>query len=596
MTIDTKKFIELLSEATGQDIDKIEKQLADLLTEINEALEQGDAYEVEGFGIFTRFGQNITFLPSTELETEINYKYAGMQPIELDEEIDSQESGEEGDVQDEAAESMESSNPFAGLIDDEDLEELDRQESESFQGFQESEDDELDLELSEQLEDVFEATDEATASDEESQEIEDYQDTEDAEDEIIAGDDGDDIDDLIGATDDLMESVSAEPEPGSEESELSTSLDEDLDESDADTEEKPDAPKQQPGPDKWGIDTYKDSDENAFAALLGDKKDEERAQNIGAGAQDDDDDDETSLNDLLNAEMDDDGDGLDPFEEAGADSGKKTSDAGKDDEDIIPVIRDVGSGVTTPEEDLASLDDIVEEEQPKVKPEKNKEKASPILLLLIIIISFGGIGYVAVTYGFIDLDRLLGREKEPQVVMLPPPPPNNQLQQPPQNDLVDNSDNTSPNQIGQTQEAVNNEGAQSPTEVGNTAQEQQPDQNMAAVQDVTEQTEDVMVQVSDGPSDPVDESDLGMYGRASTNMSGVYTVVVYSLTNEQAARNKVAELEEAGLKVRLTQMSSQRFGTLWRISLGHFRELRDAAIAMDELGAPYTDDYFIIEI
>jgi len=96
--------------------------------------------------------------------------------------------------------------------------------------------------------------------------------------------------------------------------------------------------------------------------------------------------------------------------------------------------------------------------------------------------------------------------------------------------------------------------------------------------------------------EPINKNDLGLYGQAQTDMSGVYTIVLYSLTNESNARAKISELEKAGLKARLTSLPSSTYGTIWRVSIGHFIELADAAIEIYDLGAPYSDDFFITKL
>ena len=83
MLIDNEKLVGLLMENSGLEQEKVEKQLAELVSDIKKALEENEAYEVEGFGIFSKLGNNIHFIPSEDLETEINYKYVGMEPIEL---------------------------------------------------------------------------------------------------------------------------------------------------------------------------------------------------------------------------------------------------------------------------------------------------------------------------------------------------------------------------------------------------------------------------------------------------------------------------------------------------------------------------------
>ncbi len=84
MKINRAKLIELLVEKTGMGADEIESQLKQLIDRILDAAERGKALEVKEFGMFY-FDENgdLKFDPSDELSTEINFKYAGMEPVEL---------------------------------------------------------------------------------------------------------------------------------------------------------------------------------------------------------------------------------------------------------------------------------------------------------------------------------------------------------------------------------------------------------------------------------------------------------------------------------------------------------------------------------
>ncbi len=66
MHIDHKQFIELLTVTSGIEADKVEKQVTELVEEINQALTDGEAYEIEGFGIFSGIGNRVLFIPSKE--------------------------------------------------------------------------------------------------------------------------------------------------------------------------------------------------------------------------------------------------------------------------------------------------------------------------------------------------------------------------------------------------------------------------------------------------------------------------------------------------------------------------------------------------
>ena len=88
MYIDFQKFVELLVEASGITEEKVTAQIEELVQEIEQTISGGEAYEIEGVGIFSGLGDRIIFIPSKALETEINFKYVGMQPIEMEESKD----------------------------------------------------------------------------------------------------------------------------------------------------------------------------------------------------------------------------------------------------------------------------------------------------------------------------------------------------------------------------------------------------------------------------------------------------------------------------------------------------------------------------
>ena len=109
MHLNHSKLVELLADAAGMDVEKVESQLEELTTEIAQAISEDEAYEIEGFGIFSSIGNRVMFIPSKELETEINFKYAGMEPIEID--VD------EVEPEDEVIEEPDASfdDPFEGI-------------------------------------------------------------------------------------------------------------------------------------------------------------------------------------------------------------------------------------------------------------------------------------------------------------------------------------------------------------------------------------------------------------------------------------------------------------------------------------------------
>lgn len=84
MKVDRNKLIELLARKTSMEPEDVEKHLSDLMERIREAAGRGKALEIKGFGLFYFNREGIlTFDPAEELETEINFKYAGMDPVEV---------------------------------------------------------------------------------------------------------------------------------------------------------------------------------------------------------------------------------------------------------------------------------------------------------------------------------------------------------------------------------------------------------------------------------------------------------------------------------------------------------------------------------
>ncbi|MEX0661447.1 MAG: SPOR domain-containing protein [Balneolaceae bacterium] len=84
MKINKEKLVELLVEKTEMEKAEIESQLNELIKRITSAAERGKALEIKGFGLFY-FDENgdLKFDPADELKTEVNFKYAGMEPVEL---------------------------------------------------------------------------------------------------------------------------------------------------------------------------------------------------------------------------------------------------------------------------------------------------------------------------------------------------------------------------------------------------------------------------------------------------------------------------------------------------------------------------------
>lgn len=83
MTVNRSSLVELLVQKTGLEQDQVEEQLNLLIEKVKKEIEKGNDYQAGGLGTFSLEDGDIVFQPEENLATEINYKYAGMKPIEL---------------------------------------------------------------------------------------------------------------------------------------------------------------------------------------------------------------------------------------------------------------------------------------------------------------------------------------------------------------------------------------------------------------------------------------------------------------------------------------------------------------------------------
>jgi len=84
MTINRDKLVKLLVEKTEMSVSDVETQLDELINRIIDAARRGKALEIKGFGLFYFDEEGeLSFKPSDQLDKEINFQYAGMEPIDL---------------------------------------------------------------------------------------------------------------------------------------------------------------------------------------------------------------------------------------------------------------------------------------------------------------------------------------------------------------------------------------------------------------------------------------------------------------------------------------------------------------------------------
>jgi len=84
MKINKSQLVELLTEKTGLEKGEVEQQLKELIKRIKDAAGRGKALEIKNFGMFYfDSDKNLRFDPADSFRTEVNFKYAGMEPVEV---------------------------------------------------------------------------------------------------------------------------------------------------------------------------------------------------------------------------------------------------------------------------------------------------------------------------------------------------------------------------------------------------------------------------------------------------------------------------------------------------------------------------------
>lgn len=630
MHIDHKKLIELLTDASGIEVEKVEQQIGELIEEIQQALDDDEAYEIEGFGIFSGLGNRVLFIPSKELETEINFKYVGMEPIELEEDQVQKDPEEESDpfegLQGEVSES--SRDPFAGLV--EDFEDETDEEAEPENKDNEKKEDplifgvEAKKSMDEEEEDEYQpGPDEwgieahkeddkganrllsSLMGEEYKDEGEQEETDKSEEDGAIEGvEDTVSFDDIFGETED-SDSESEKEEPGEEpvsgldaelanlmsegsdvksEDELAAGIlgDDDFSDIFGDAEEEEEAEPED------SIDLDETEDDEAIDELVeeltesedeqdNEPLDEKEETEEGVLTPEEPEEEEVSKEDHVEPEenpepeeqpvaaLEDEFDDFDdPFLDLEPDEEDEEAQT-TDDEDIIPVITNISSDL-----------EPVKKEEPKKKekPKKEKKPKKPrepqqapvflwiILAVLIIVGTTVGLGY----FNIITIPGITPEVASNTLPAVTPPPP--------------------------VQDPVPTPAQQE--ELVSTEQEVQPPAQQTLAQ---EQEAPAEVPVSTGSAEvPDNQNKYGIMGVPSNAANDGYTIVLFSLSVEANAFAKQRELANDGYRALVTPIASAQYGTLWRVSIGQFASLTDAAIAAEDMPANFKQSYFIKRI
>lgn len=584
MLIDNEKFIGLLADNSGIEKEKVEKYLEELISEIKASFDEGEGYEVEGFGIFSKLGSNILFIPSDELETEINYKYVGMEPLELPGGIQQQEVDEPEDDE----------NPIQGILDGGKTEEREEYEDPFAELFNEAEEHEKAIQEQAEKGDLSEEEIEAVVE----EEIE----SEDTE-EIIT-EEQEQEEEPEEALEDTLKDIF-----GSDEFETET---------ESETEED-----STPGPENWGIDAHKEEEqEGAFSGLLGDaeeepelideedifasedeitSEEEEASEPENEVAQEETLSEEEKENEIDFSALEDDSseeDFDDPFDELIEED---------DDEDFVPVVTNVSSGKASKkdagEEKNEGEDEKTEKKSRTPKSPRDKKQSSPVFLYLILgLLLLGGTGYLLAYFGVVNIEGITPSSASTQITQNNTPPVTQPESTPPQ--TVDPQDMQSEEEEPMTEtnsgsiqnETEENPGISSDSEPEVTQEETPQNQQ----NDIAPLVADEKAPGDGGIISPVNiqaEAEVyGLNGTATEAGNNGYTIVLYTLSRKSGADAQFEKLSKEGFRVIIKEKPSQQFGALYRVSIGQFESLTDAAVAAETVDSEILGNYIITKI
>lgn len=548
MLIDNEKFVGLLVENSGIEKEKVEKYLEELVNDIKSSLDEGEGYELEGFGIFSKLGANVLFIPSEELETEINYKYVGMEPIELP--GGASESVKEKD-QDEQEE-----NPLQEILDDETEDKTDEYEDPFAEliGY-----DNQDAE-----EDIESAVEEEIENEEQEEVLEEAK----KEEEVVDLEPFDN-DDII---------------PESEETETLEDSLKDIfgdDEEDVSATEAVEEHEETPGPDKWGIDAHKeDNQEGAFSGLMGNaaSKDEDLTEEEDIFASDEMSEDVSEENEEIDYAALENNTSEEDFE----DPFKDLENEDEQEEDFVPVVTNVASEKTLEE------DSEKKEKKNKPKSTKKQNQRAPVFLYLVLaLIILAGSGYLLAYFGVVNIQGITPKSNT-QVVLINPP---------------STSEEVTPEQTEDNSVLPANDENQEEIEPANV----KPDDSNAKTEETEGTKNDLAPIVADEKSPdnngiitPVNiqggAEAYGLFGTATEAGNNGYTIVLYTLSKKSGADRQFEKLSKDGYRVIIKEKPSSTYGVLYRVSIGQFKSLADAAVAAEKVDQEILGNYIITKI
>ncbi len=568
MHIDHNQFLELLADTSGIEAEKVKKQVAELIEEINQAVADGEAYEIDGFGIFSGIGDRVLFIPSKDLETEINFKYVGMEPIELEEDqVKKEEKTDEdpfSDLQDLDSDEDSKRDPFAGLVEEFDEKSI---------GSEEHSDEELIFGVDAKKK--LDHEDEEFKPGPEEWGIEAHREDDEGANNLLSSlmgegfserniEEDQDLEPIDDSTfDDIFGEEIADEDSQAEES--VSGLDAEL--SNLMAEETSIIPTDEMDAGLLDDDIFGELENEVYSEVEEiEKKEPEEELEVVEEALDEviseSDEENKPDHDLTTAQEDQtEGIDMDDFDDPFLDLENELLEEEVEDEpeDIVPVITNISSGI-----EPKKKEEVQPEKKQKDKPLKPKKDSAPTPVWLYIVLVFVILTGTTLGLGYFSIINIPGITPQvaSNVTIQPVTPP-----------------------------------VQSPVQPEPPQQEEDATAQNPPPPPILEQEEVVEVPVSNSTAEvPSEQNKYGLNGVVNADANDGYTIVLYSLSVEANAFVKQKELTEEGYRALVTPIASERYGTLWRVSIGQFPSLTDAAIASENMDAKLKQSYFIKRI
>lgn len=564
MTIDKQALIDLWAEQADLEQEDAEQKFNDLIAEINSQTKDGKSFVWPGLGEFYREDGKLRFDPTEELKTEVNYKYVGMQPIEVVEAYkDIQEHKEEPEQENMDADKTTSGDKAHDLIPEAplpgDLSGLSSDKDETESTMEEHNDKILKKDSGSSAEkDAGEEMEGETPSEadrEMNEESSGVDENAEKDDNVAAENEADKttknpIEEAVQADEEhspfayLEKSLGPAPEELKEfEGEkVPGESDDELEEKFGTTPEEIEAEEKDQPEDSSDVDTDANKDE--------------KEGDVNASGE------------SVKTE------GKKPVSE----SGKKES------EKVTPEKKSKPKAKV--EKKKSRKNQAIQKKKvasPRAKQvRKSSNKKAPVTTLLIIFVLIIAGGVYAWIFMNSSNDMNTGNEGGQSTVVM-------------QNNEGSGGNETSDNG-GNENNDNSNSGAENKQPADESMKATVPAADSMNQKKTAEQNGTAEVGNNDaGQTDSIGESLYGLHGEVNPDANDGYTIVIYSLSNGANARNIKNQLEADGLRVLLKEMRLSG-KDIWRISLGQFKTREDARKAAKTLDEPYKSKHFIRSI